>query len=251
MRVPPEVAAQPICRPSPGQSRQELTAFTPLPLSDSMRALNQMLLLEKQTMLKSVRLQSVRLQSVRLQPVRLQSVRLLAIAAALFMCITPARAADHYTGLGIGAFQMDGGVGSKTAAGAYIQLGHEFMDYLSAEVRIGTAGSATKNNEKMQLDWLVAHFIRPYYDISGDLSVYGLAGFSVNHSSYQVGAGSKLKKTNISLSFGGGMQLDLGNQLSVGAEWVSYAREADASRRATSFQGLNVSSFTGTLKYEF
>ncbi|MDQ6965906.1 MAG: outer membrane beta-barrel protein [Mariprofundaceae bacterium] len=179
------------------------------------------------------------------------SFRLLAVAAILFVCITPARAGDHYAGLGIGAFQMDGGTGSKTSAGAYIQLGHEFMDYLSAEVRIGTASSATKNNEKMQLDWLVAHFIRPYYDISGDFSVYGLAGFTVNHSTLQIGAGSKLKKTNVSLSFGAGVQADIGNNLAVGAEWVSYAREADASRRTTSFQGLNVSSLTATLKYAF
>lgn len=177
-------------------------------------------------------------------------VRLLAVAAALFICITPARA-ELYTGVGIGAFQMDGGAGSKSAVGGYVQLGHEFMPYLSAEIRMGTTGSATMNGEKMQLDWLVAHFIRPYFDVTGDFSIYGLAGFTVNHSSLQIGTANKLKKTNISVSFGGGVQADIGNNLSLGAEWVSYAREADATIRASQFQGLNVSSMTATLKYNF
>lgn len=181
----------------------------------------------------------------------LRSVRLLALAAALFACITPARAEGHYTGVGIGMLTMDAGAGSKSAVGGYVQLGHEFMQYLSAEVRIGTGGPATRSNEKMQLDWMAAHFIRPYFDVTGDFSVYGLAGFTVNHSSLQIATANKQKKTNISLSFGAGAQMDIGNNLIVGAEWVSYAREADATRRATQFQGLNISSFTGTLKYNF
>ncbi|OIQ03813.1 MAG: hypothetical protein AUK36_01890 [Zetaproteobacteria bacterium CG2_30_59_37] len=181
----------------------------------------------------------------------IKSLRLPTIAAALFVCITPASAEGHYTGVGIGSFSMDAGAGKKSAVGGYVQLGHEFMPYLSAEIRIGTAGQATRNNEKMQLDWLVAHFIRPYIDVTGDFSLYGLAGFTVNHSSLQIGTASKLKKTNISLSFGAGVQADIGNNLTVGAEWVSYAREADATRRATQFQGLNVSSMTATVKYEF
>ena len=180
------------------------------------------------------------------------TTRLLAIAAILMISTTTARAeGNHYAGLGLGAFQMDAGVGAKSAVGGYVQLGHEFMPYLSAEIRLGTTGSATKNGEKMQMDWLVAHFIRPYFDVTGDFSVYGLGGFTVNHTTLQAGAANKLKKTNISLSFGAGVQADLGNNFVLGAEWVSYAREADATRRTTQFQGLNVNSFGATLKYEF
>ena len=186
----------------------------------------------------------------------MKHVRLLAVVstlfvAALFVGTSPACAEEHYTGTGLGMFQLDAGVGQKSSFGGYLQLGSDFMPYLGAEIRLGSAAGATKNNEKMQLDWLVGHFLKPYIELTNDFTLYGLAGFTINHTSLQIGTASKLKKTNISLSYGLGIQAGISNRLKLGAEWVSYSRAADATRRTTSFQGLNVNGIVGTLRYDF
>jgi len=175
---------------------------------------------------------------------------LLAIFSALFICISPARA-ENYSGIGLGLFQLDAGVGKKSTFGTFLQLGNDFMPYLGAEIRVGTTAKATKNNEKMQMEWLVAHYLKPKFDVSDDFVLYGLAGFAVNHTSLQVSTANKLKKTNISLSYGIGAQASIGDHFRLGAEWVRYARKTDAALRTTSFQGLSADGFVGTLQYLF
>ncbi|MDQ6971510.1 MAG: porin family protein [Mariprofundaceae bacterium] len=176
--------------------------------------------------------------------------RLLAVMAILFVSITPARA-EHYVGLGLGLFELDSGAGKQKTFGSFVQLGNDFMPYLGAEIRLGATAKTSGNNEEMQLDWLVAHLLKPYFDVSDDFTLYGLAGFTVNHTSLRVGTANKLKKTNVSLSFGLGGEYAISKDFKLSAEWVRYATEKDASRRAANFQGLDVNGFVGSLKYEF
>ena len=185
-----------------------------------------------------------------LQP--LHAMRISAVALSLFAAALPAHAGgNHYAGLGIGLFELDSGAGKQNTVGGYVQLGHDFLPYLGAEIRIGGSASASNAGEKVRLDWMVAHFLKPYIEVMDGFTLYGLGGFSVNHSSIEPTAGTKLKKTNVSLSFGAGAQAQITDRLAVSVEWVRYAAEADAATRAASFQGLDINGFVGALEYEF
>ena len=182
----------------------------------------------------------------------LHAMRITTIALLLFAAAMPAHAGgQHYLGAGVGLFELDSGAGKQNTAGAYVQLGHDFLPYLGAEIRIGGSASASNSTEKVRLDWMVAHFLKPYIEVMDGFTLYGLGGFTVNHSSIEPKAGAKLRKTNVSASFGAGAQVQITDQLAVAAEWVRYATEADAATRTTSFQGLDINGFVGTLKYEF
>ncbi len=178
------------------------------------------------------------------------SIRTLTILIALFVCSVPAHA-ERYVGLGLGLFELDAGANKQTTFGSYLQLGHDFMPYLGAEIRLGGAGSASSGAEKIRMEWFVAHFLKPYVEISSDFTLYSLIGFTVNHTSFQSTAAGKLNKTNISLSYGLGAEAYVSDNIKLAGEWTRYATEAAAATRSTSFQGLDVNGFVGTIKYEF
>jgi len=177
-------------------------------------------------------------------------LRTLTILMALFVCSVPAHA-ERYVGLGLGLFELDAGANKKSAFGSYLQLGHDFMPYLGAEIRLGGTASASSGAEKVRMEWFVAHFLKPYVEVSSDITLYSLIGFTVNHTSFRPNAVSKLSKTNISLSYGVGAQIAINDSIKLAGEWTRYATEADAATRATTFKGLDVNGFVGTVKYEF
>ncbi|MDX8392482.1 MAG: porin family protein [Mariprofundaceae bacterium] len=176
--------------------------------------------------------------------------RTLTILIALFVCSVPAHA-ERYMGLGLGLFELNAGANKQNAFGGYLQLGHDFMPYLGAEIRLGGSSSASTATEKISMDWMVAHFLKPNIELMDGVILYGLGGFTVNHTSFQAAGASKLKKTNVSFSFGIGAQATIADHISVAGEWVRYATESDAGTQTTSFQGLDINGFVGTVKYEF
>jgi len=177
-------------------------------------------------------------------------LRTLTILVALFICSAPAHA-ERYVGLGLGLFELDAGANKKSTFGSYLQLGHDFMPYLGAEIRLGGTASASSGAEKVRMDWFVAHFLKPYVEVSSDITLYSLIGFTVNHTSFRPSAVSKLNKTNISFSYGLGAEIAITDSIRLAGEWTRYATEADAATRATTFKGLDVNGFVSTIKYEF
>lgn len=163
--------------------------------------------------------------------------------------MVPAAHAQHtYAGLGLGAFTLDPGAASKTAFGGFLQLGDDFLPYLGGEVRLGTTDKASN----AKVNWFVSAFAKPRLDVSQDLTVYGLLGFTVLRTGY-VSATTNVSQHSSKADFSYGLGADywVGPQATVGAEWVRYAAQADAATKNTSFKGLTVDSFVVDAKYHF
>ena len=162
--------------------------------------------------------------------------------------VPAAHAQQPYVGVGIGSFSLDPGGNSNAALGAYLQVGDDFMPYLGGEVRLGATGSA--GNAKM--NWFVGAYAKPKFDVTGDLTLYGLLGLTVARTTYTSATTLRSQgKTRADLSYGLGVDYWAGAQYTVGAEWVRYQSQADTATKNTSFGGLNVDSFVIDAKYHF
>lgn len=179
-----------------------------------------------------------------------------AILAAATMAAAPAFAeGQHYVGLGMGGLNVGNGIQKKGAFGGYLQLGHNFSDWLGAEIRLGASGSVNVTQPtaaKERIDF-VAHFLKPYMALSSDLNIYGLVGFAVTHSTYQATGQSKLKKNRFSYAYGLGLEYALNKDYSISADvWHMNSKPKNtAATIGTTFKGLEASAYTATLRYNF
>lgn len=178
--------------------------------------------------------------------------RILVLMLAMLMgglSVVPAAHAQHpYAGVGLGAFTLDPGGAGKTAFGGFLQLGDDFYPYLGGELRIGTTDKASN----AQMNWFVSALAKPRFDVSADLTVYGLLGVTVMRTSY-VSATTLLNQhaSKADISYGLGADYWVGPQATVGAEWVRYANRADSATKNSSFKGLTVDGFVIDAKYHF
>jgi opacity protein-like surface antigen len=164
------------------------------------------------------------------------------------MMVPAAHAQQPYIGLGVGGFSLDSGGNSNTALGAYLQAGEDFMPYLGGELRLGTTDSA--GNAKM--NWFFGAYARPKYDVTADLTLYGLLGLTVARTSYISATTFRSQgKTQTDFSYGLGADYWAANQYTVGAEWMRYQSQADTATKNTSFSGLNIDGFVIDAKYHF
>ncbi|HXH64034.1 MAG TPA: porin family protein [Mariprofundaceae bacterium] len=164
------------------------------------------------------------------------------------MMVPAAHAQQPYVGLGLGMFSLDPGGNSNTAMGAYLQVGDDFMPYLGGEVRLGTTDSA--GNAKM--NWFVGAYAKPKFDVTGDLTIYGLLGLTVARMTYTSATTFISQgKTKTDFSYGLGADYWVGSQYTLGAEWMRYESQADTATKNTSFGGLNVDGFVIDAKYHF
>jgi len=183
---------------------------------------------------------------------RMKSVLLAALVAAA----SPAWAAgDHYVGAGMGGFSVGNGIQTKTAAGGYLQLGHNFSDWLGAEIRLGATGSANVDQPRIarQRFEYVAHFLKPYVRVSSDLNIYGLVGFAVSHSSYQPSGGVKVTKNRFSYAYGLGAAYRLGSDYSATVDlWHMNGKPGNTPATIGSgFKGLEATAVTAGIRYNF
>jgi len=99
------------------------------------------------------------------------------------------------------------------------RLGYDFMDYLGAELR-GTYGfSKTHNNLGFTKFKQVGAYLKPNYDITEDLNLYGLLGASKTNTSGLA--------TNTGFSYGAGLDYDITNKISVFTDMVNYMKKKD------------------------
>lgn len=179
-----------------------------------------------------------------------------AIFAVMLCLASPAWAAGpHYVGIGMGGLSLGNGIKKKTAFGGYLQLGHDFSDWLGAEIRLGSTGSVNVSQPvaaKERIDF-VAHFLKPYYEVSNDLTVYGLVGFAVTHSSYKQTGGTKQTKNRISYAYGLGVDYRLNDDYSAGIDvWhMNSSPNNNTATIGTNFLGLEASVLTGSVRYHF
>jgi len=99
------------------------------------------------------------------------------------------------------------------------RLGYDFMDYLGAELR-GTYGfSKTHDNLGYRKFKQIGAYLKPNYDITDALNLYGLLGASKTNT-----AGLA---TNTGFSYGFGLDYDITNKVSVFTDMVNYMKKKD------------------------
>jgi opacity protein-like surface antigen len=93
------------------------------------------------------------------------------------------------------------------------RLGYDFMDYLGAELR-GTYGFAKVANGYSKYKQVGA-YLKPNYDITKDLNLYGLIGASKsNHAG--------IAPSSTGLSYGAGLDYGVTDNISVFTDVVNY-----------------------------
>lgn len=99
------------------------------------------------------------------------------------------------------------------------RLGYDFMDYLGAELR-GTFGISEEDvgNDKLSQ---VGAYLKPNYDLTDDLNLYGLIGAS--KVDFASGADSET-----GLSYGAGLDYGITDNISVFTDVVNYLKKSDS-----------------------
>lgn len=181
---------------------------------------------------------------------------IIAAVAALTMGATSAYATDPYIGIGVGGFNIDTGVQKKMAAGEYLMVGDNFSQYMGGEVRIGTSGRT--NDDKLglpqaKIDYFVAAYAKPKYDVNENFMVYGLLGVAMVRSSYSVPGALLQKKTRTGIAYGLGVDYRYNDAFSFGGEWSHMLTKPKntAASIGTNFKGASSSVYTATLRYHF
>lgn len=186
-----------------------------------------------------------------------RTLKIAGLALAMALGATSAQAAEldikPYAGFGVGAFNMDAGFGSAYAVGGFGILGIDLHENFAAELRAGTTGNASVTvagilPTENSADWFVSYLGKVKMPIGDQLGVYGLAGATTMKAKFAT-LGASLTKTTTSFSFGGGLEYDMDDQLHIGAEWVQYANEANAT--SPTFPGIDMWGISGTLRYNF
>jgi opacity protein-like surface antigen len=179
--------------------------------------------------------------------------RYLVLMAGILMAGTAmvpvAHAQQPYVGAGIGVFSLNPGASNDSAVGAYLQAGNDFQPYLGGEIRVGTTDSA---NNSAKLNWFVGVYLKPKYDVTPDLTLYGLLGLTTMRTTYTSQTTNRSQgTTKTDFSFGLGADYWAANQYTVGFEWVRYESRADTTTKNTNFGGLNIDSYVLDAKYHF
>ena len=99
------------------------------------------------------------------------------------------------------------------------RLGYDFMNYLGAELR-GTYGFA-KNDTGFNKFKQVGAYLKPNYDLTDDLNLYGLLGASKTN-----GAGTG---TNTGFSYGAGLDYGITDSISVFTDLVNYMKKSSTT----------------------
>lgn len=205
-------------------------------------------------------------------------LRSICLMAGLLVAALPAQAADikPYTGAGVGGFIIDAGVGSKTAFGGYGILGADLHENYGIELRLGTTGKTgspvtvpsgqfqettgglipilVPTPANISIDWFFSYLLKLQYPFGNGFRIYGVVGGTTMNSKFAftspVSGRTVLHATATTLSFGGGIDYDLGNQWLLGVDGTVYSNKANTNPGA-SYNGLDVWGLTATAKYMF
>ncbi|MES0372325.1 MAG: outer membrane beta-barrel protein, partial [Mariprofundaceae bacterium] len=180
--------------------------------------------------------------------------RLTCLAIGLCFTALPAQAIEFepYAGVGLGGVLIDAGLGSEKAFSGYGILGADLHENYGVEFRFGTTGNTGKTvivpqtscpgecevpitllvptPATISVDWFVSYLFKLQYPVAESFTIYGLIGGTTLNSKYNFAPlGRTVHSTRTTLSYGGGIDYDLGNRWITGVDWMIYANEADTS----------------------
>jgi len=101
---------------------------------------------------------------------------------------------------------------------------------------------------KFGADYFISYLGKVRLPISAGLELYALLGGTSMKTRFSANT-TEFTSSNTGFSYGGGINYNVREQLSLGLEWVNYA--SDANITSSTFSGLNVSGFVGNLNYSF
>lgn len=177
-------------------------------------------------------------------------------AAALLGFASSAYASEPYVGLGFGAFNLGSGVTKKATSGAYLQLGDDFSENFGGEIRIGKTGKTGEEltlQPRMGIDYYLAAYLKPKYEIDDNWMAYALLGVATMRSSYSEPGLVRQNKTRTGYSYGLGMQYRVMDDYSVALEYSHMLRKPknNIATIKNNFQGLEASSIALNVQYHF
>jgi opacity protein-like surface antigen len=114
--------------------------------------------------------------------------------------------------------------------GLTARLGYDFMDNLGAELR-GTVG-VSEENEGMDSFQQIGAYLKPNYDITEELNLYGLVGAS----SANLADPQDMDSQESGLSYGLGLDYAVSDKISVFTDVLNYLKKSDTN----SLWGLTV-----------
>jgi len=170
---------------------------------------------------------------------------LIAMAAMLAMSgVAQAQGFKPYAGVGFGAFGLEMKDSNmvlnqkNTVIGGYAKFGVDFNDYIALEQRIGTTGTGTKTypagsfgnsigfDVKISSDYFISYLVKLKLPVSQNFRIYTLVGGTTAKVKADLSVlgltGNLGGKTKTGFTYGVGGEMDLGDHLSIGAEWVQY-----------------------------
>jgi len=106
--------------------------------------------------------------------------------------------------------------GQERQVGLTGRVGYDFMDYLGAELR-GTYGVAKDNGTKFKQ---VGAYLKPNYDVTDAINLYGLLGASKTNF-----AGAQAAKSGF--SYGAGLDYGITDNISVFTDVVNYLKKSN------------------------
>ena len=102
---------------------------------------------------------------------------------------------------------------SRDDVGLRLRGGAQFNDYFALEGHLGTGGS----DRGADLDHLAGAYAKGILPVAPNFRLYGLAGFSEVEISDNRESG---------LSYGAGAEMDIANNVSIGADYMRYLDES-------------------------
>jgi len=174
------------------------------------------------------------------------------ITAAIFTLLalpSVASAADlkPYAGIGIGGYTF---TGAGTSFGGFGQVGADIGDYFGAELRLGTSSKASYStasfNGEVKLDYIFSYLGKVQAPINESWHVYALLGGTTAQLTdtiktpgwiFLASGTNTLSSKSTSFTAGGGLDFQVQDNLSVGAEYMRYYKD--------------VSGFSANLKFLF
>jgi len=161
-----------------------------------------------------------------------------------------------YAGFGIGAFGLElkdntGFNMKKTVFGGFGKFGADIGDYLGAEIRIGSTGSATTGNIKLSDSYFISYLAKIQFPVTVDFKPYALIG-GTTAKFKKTTTGVESSKSKSGFSYGFGAEYYLQDSLSLGGEWIQYWTNVNlGTMGGTTGNKAKLWSATGTVAYHF
>jgi len=122
-------------------------------------------------------------------------------------------------------FYNEDGIPQLTPTVAVFRVGQQFSPYLAIEGRVGTTISTGRSDGfRASLDALYGGYLKGMLPVSPWFSPYAIAGVggAAIHRNY-----NDFHSNDAGLSFGGGLEFNLGGGASLNVEWVRLINNGD------------------------